>query len=64
MQENKPRINFWIGNAFLVTAMVFLLFMGRIWEQLGAVTMLLWIALVIAGVYFVLKDNDAPNLPG
>jgi hypothetical protein len=57
MQNEGPKVSFWIGNGILAVAMVLLLFMGRLWEQMGAAVMGLWIALVIGGVYMLMKDN-------
>lgn len=65
MQDNGPTLNFWIGNGLLAVAMLLLLFMGAIWEQLGGIAMMLWIGLVIAGVYFLMKDKgSSSNMPG
>lgn len=65
MQDNPPTLNFWIGNGLLAVAMLLLLFMGAVWEQLGVTAMILWIALVIAGVYFLMKDKgSSSNMPG
>ena len=64
MQDNGPKTNFWIGNAILVLALVLLLFMGKAWEELGVLAMGVWVALVISGVYFLMKDKDNPNMPG
>lgn len=65
MQDQGPKTNFWIGNAILVVAMVMLLLMGAAWERLGPLAMVIWVALVIAGLYFLMKDKDgSPNLPG
>jgi hypothetical protein len=65
MQDDGPTLNFWIGNALLAVAMLFLLFMGAIWEYLGAATMVLWIAVVIGGVYFLMRDKGGSNnMPG
>lgn len=49
--------NFLIGNALLAVALMLLLFMGRAWEVMGAGAMVLWIALVVAGVTFLMKDK-------
>ncbi|MBE0509187.1 MAG: hypothetical protein K0A95_10005 [Chromatiales bacterium] len=65
MQDHGPKTNFWIGNAILVVAMVMLLLMGAAWERLGLLALVIWVALVIAGLYFLMKDKDgSPNLPG
>jgi hypothetical protein len=49
--------NFLIGNAILAVALMLLLFMGRAWEVMGAGAMVLWIALVVTGVTFLMKDK-------
>jgi hypothetical protein len=49
--------NFFIGNAILAVALMLLLFMGRAWEVMGAGAMVLWIALVVTGVTFLMKDK-------
>lgn len=49
--------NFFIGNAILAVALLLLLFMGRVWEIMGAGAMVLWVALVVAGVTFLMKDK-------
>jgi hypothetical protein len=49
--------NFLIGNVILGVALLLLLFMGRAWEVMGVAAMVLWIALVVAGVYFLMQDR-------
>ncbi len=60
MNNSEPTTNFWLGNAVLGLALVLLLFMGRLWEVLGAWAMGLWIAVAALGVYLVMKDKDRP----
>jgi len=63
MNEPEHSNSFWLGNAFLAAAMLILLFMGRLWEVMGIGAMVLWTALVIAGVYFLMKDKGGPAAP-
>lgn len=64
MHDQEPKSSFWIGNAILAVAMLLLLAMGVVWEYIGVLAMVIWVALVIAGVYFLMKDKDnPPNLP-
>lgn len=51
--------NFLIGNAILAVALLLLLFMGSAWETLGIGAMVVWIAMVVAGVYFLMKGGDS-----
>lgn len=49
--------NFLIGNVILGIALLLLLFMGSAWEALGMAAMVLWVALVVAGVYFLMQGG-------
>lgn len=53
--------NFLIGNVLLGIALLLLLFMGRAWEVMGGGAMVLWVALVVAGVYFLMQDRSKPS---
>ncbi len=44
MQDNEHGMNFWLGNAVLVLALVMLLEMGTMWQRLGPIAFLLWAA--------------------
>jgi purine-cytosine permease-like protein len=59
MNEPEHSNNFWLGNAVLAVAMMVLLFMGRLWNVMGAAAMVLWAALVIVGVYLLMKDKGS-----
>lgn len=59
MNEPEHSNNFWLGNVILAVAMVVLLFMGKLWAIMGAATMVLWTALVIVGVYLLMKDKGS-----
>ncbi|WP_018934696.1 hypothetical protein [Thioalkalivibrio sp. ALJ24] len=50
--------NFAIGNILLAVAAVMLFFFVQLWELIGVVALLLWMALAAAGVYFIMKDKD------
>ena len=64
MNESKQSMNFWLGNGILAVALLLVLFMGTLWELLGRGAMVLWIVLVVAGVYFLMKDKDeSPKTP-
>jgi hypothetical protein len=63
MQEKHGR-DFWIGNALLGVSLVLLIFLGSLWEALGAGAMVLWMAVAGAGMYFVTRDKGpGSNLP-
>lgn len=63
MQDKHGR-DFWIGNVLLGLSLVLLLFLGRLWEHLGAGAMVLWMILAAAGMYFVTKDKGpGSNMP-
>jgi purine-cytosine permease-like protein len=61
MNEPEHSTKFWLGNAILAVAMLVLLFMGRLWEVMGTAAMVLWTALVIAGVYLLLTDKKGSS---
>lgn len=58
MGDPENSNNFLIGNVILGIALLLLLFMGRVWEVLGLGAMVIWIALVIAGVYFLMQGGE------
>lgn len=65
MNEEKPGTKFWIGNGILALALLMLLFMGQLWQSLGAVAMALWVVLVGIGAYLLLNDKgESNNFPG
>ena len=63
MNEPEHSNSFWLGNAILAVAMLVLLFMGRLWEVMGIGAMVLWTALVISGVYLLMKDKGGRSSP-
>ena len=48
--------NFLIGNLIMGVALVMLLFIGTLWEMMGAAAVGLWIAVAGAGLYFLMKE--------
>jgi hypothetical protein len=61
MNEPEYSKSFWLGNGILAVALLVLLFMGRLWDVMGVAAMVLWTALVIAGVYLLMKDKGGPS---
>lgn len=61
MNDEKQSLNFWLGNGILAVALLLVLFMGSLWEVLGRGAMVIWIVLVVAGVYLLMKDNTGQN---
>lgn len=57
MGDPENSKNFMIGNAILAVALLLLLVMGKAWEIMGFGAMVLWIALVVTGVTFLMKDK-------
>ncbi len=60
MPENK---NFMLGNLVLAVALLVLLYLGKLWEQFGALAMVIWVALVAVGVLLVSKGQAGPGGP-
>ncbi|WP_018860582.1 MULTISPECIES: hypothetical protein [unclassified Thioalkalivibrio] len=60
MSDNGSRrpSNFVIGNIFLAAAALMLFFFVTLWEYLGVIALVLWMALAAIGVYFIVKDKD------
>lgn len=61
MQNHPP--SFWIGNALLGLSMVLLIFLGSLWEILGALAMGLWTVVAGVGMYLVTRDKGPSDLP-
>lgn len=57
MQDPNHSSSFWLGNALLALALVALIFLGRLWEVMGAMAMVLWMGLAAVGIYLVTKDK-------
>lgn len=64
MNDEEFGKNFWLGNAILAVALLMLLFMGSLWELMGASAMVIWIALAGTGAYLLTKKKgDGPTGP-
>lgn len=61
MNNSSHPPSFWIGNALLGLSLVLLIFLGSLWEVLGAGAMVLWMVLAGVGMYFVMKDKGPGN---
>ncbi len=61
MNDEKPTSKFWLGNGVMAVAMVMLLFMGKLWESMGAAAMGLWITVVALGVYLLMSDKGTSS---
>ncbi|HEY0720878.1 MAG TPA: hypothetical protein VGE50_06455 [Gammaproteobacteria bacterium] len=51
---------FWIGNAILALALLVLLELDWVSQYLGFGAMVLWLALVVAGVWLLMLDKGKP----
>ncbi len=63
MQEPEHGPNFVMGNIILTVCVVMLLYMGSLWEYLGAGALVLWMVLAGVGMYFIMGQKSNPNLP-
>jgi len=56
--------SFWVGNALLGLSLVLLIFMGRLWEVMGALAMGLWMVVAGVGMYLITQDKGpSSNMP-
>lgn len=60
MNDSKRSPKFWIGNAVLAVALILLLRLDAASKVLGFGAMVLWIALVVAGVILLMSDKNTP----
>ncbi len=64
MDNPNHTSSFWIGNALLGLSLFLLIFMGHLWEMLGSLAMVLWMAVAGVGMYLVTKDKGpSSNMP-
>jgi len=56
--QHSPK--FWYGNAILAVALLVLLKLDVLSKYMGFGAMVLWIALVVAGVWLLMKDKSRP----
>lgn len=59
--NDKPRSpNFWYGNVILAVALLVLLKLDTFSQYLGFGAMVLWVALVVTGVWLLMSDKGKP----
>lgn len=59
--NDKPRSpNFWYGNVILAVALLVLLKLDTFSQYLGFGAMVLWVALVVTGVWLLMSDKSKP----
>jgi hypothetical protein len=59
--NDKPRSpNFWYGNVILAVALLVLLKLDTFSRYLGFGAMVLWVALVVTGVWLLMSDKTKP----
>lgn len=65
MNDNGPSRNFLLGNAILAIALFMLLYIGKLWEIMGAAAMGLWIAVAGVGAWLLMSGKGGtPGDPG
>lgn len=52
--------NFWLGNVLLVVALLVLLKLDTLSRYMGFGAMVLWVALVVVGVWLLMNDKGKP----
>jgi purine-cytosine permease-like protein len=57
MNEPNHGSSFWLGNVLLGVSLVMLIFLGSLWEAIGALAMVLWMVLAGVGMYLVTRDK-------
>jgi len=60
MNDSSRSPNFWYGNAILAIALLVLLKLDTFSKYMGFGAMVLWIALVVAGVWLLMNDKNKP----
>jgi len=60
MNDSTRSNNFWLGNAILALALLLLLKLDAVSQYLGFGAMVLWVALVAAGVWLLMSDKGKP----
>ncbi len=61
MTDPKHKPAFLLGNILLGLSLLILIFMGALWEYIGAWAMALWIVLAGAGMVLVVSDKGASS---
>jgi len=64
MNDSNHNATFWLGNTLLGVALMMLLFLDSLWQNLGSWAMGLWMLLAAVGMYLVTKDKGpGTNMP-
>lgn len=64
MKDSENSQKFWVGNGVLALALLMLVYMGALWEVMGVMAMVLWLAVAMTGVYLLMSDkNEPPSMP-
>lgn len=57
MNDQENRKYFWLGNMVLAIALLMLLNLNSLWEQMGAAAMVLWAVVAVVGAYLLMKER-------
>ncbi len=57
MNDQENRKFFWLGNVLLGVALVMLINLNTLWEQMGVAAMVLWVATAGLGAYLLTKER-------
>ena len=57
MNDQENRKFFWLGNVLLAVALVMLINLNTMWQQMGAAAMVLWVAVAGLGAYLLTKER-------
>lgn len=64
MSDSKHKSTFWLGNTLLGVALMMLLFLDTLWQNLGSWAMGVWMLLAGGGMYLITKDKGpGSNMP-
>jgi hypothetical protein len=57
MNDQENRKFFWLGNVLLAVALVMLINLNTLWQQMGAAAMVLWVTVAGLGAYLLTKER-------
>ena len=57
MNDQENRKFFWLGNAVLAVALLMLINLNTLWEQMGPAAMGFWAAVAVLGAYLLMKER-------
>lgn len=60
MNDTSRSSKFWLGNGLLAVALLLLLKLDTVSQYLGFGAMVLWVALVVSGVWLLMSDKSRP----